>query len=160
VAKDKKGRKHQLWDGVNRRAATAVLVVNDDGDACELLVRILGSAGFRATGAHSQNEAMGQIGELLPRCVVLDMSAGGIGSSLKLLDTIRSHDDNRVSSSRAVLVAASTKNRSFSFQSGADAYLIRPFHADDLVAQVRDVVDRPDDDRARHRRDQLASNHD
>jgi DNA-binding response OmpR family regulator len=155
MAKDK--RRRQIWDGINRRAAPVVLVVNDDADACELLVRVLNGAGFRASGAHSQNEAIGVIGQMLPRCVVLDMSAGGIGSSLKLLDTIRSHHDSRVSSSRAVLVAASTKNRSFSFQSGADAYLIRPFHANDLIHHVRDVVGRPDEERARHRRDQLAT---
>jgi DNA-binding response OmpR family regulator len=154
MAKDKKRK--QSWDGNDRRAAPQVLVVNDDTDACTLLVRILEAAGFRAMGVHGQNEALGSIGALLPRCVVLDMSSGGIGSSLKLLDQIRSHDDQKVSSSRAVLIAASTKNRSFSFQSGADAYLIRPFHADDLVRNVRDVVERPDEERARHRRDQLA----
>jgi DNA-binding response OmpR family regulator len=157
MAKDKKRR--SSWDGKNRRAAPQVLVVNDDTDACHLLVRILQAAGFRATGVHTQMDAMGSIGSLLPRCVVLDMSSGGIGSSLKLLDQIRSHGDSKVSSSRAVLIAASTKNRSFSFQSGADAYLIRPFHADDLVRHVRDVVDRPDEERARHRRDQLAESH-
>ncbi len=153
MARDKKGK--HVWDGKERRSPAQVLVVNDETDACELLVRILSAAGFRAEGAHSANAALGLMLQQMPRCVVLDLSAGGIGTSLKLLDQIRSHEDRRISSARAVLIATSTKNRSFSFQSGADAYLTRPFHADELVRYVTDVVDRPDDERARHRRDEL-----
>ncbi len=88
--------------------------------------------------------------------MVLDLDAGGIGSSLKMLDTVRSHEDRRVSSARVVLCATSPKNRAFSFQSGADGFLVRPFHLDDLVGQIADVLERPNDDRARHRRDELA----
>ena len=47
----------------------------------------------------------------LPRCIVLDLDAGGIGTSLKVLDTIRSHDDLRVSSTRWCSPRASPKNR-------------------------------------------------
>lgn len=153
MARDKKGK--HLRDGQDRRAPAQVLVVNDDADACELLVRILASAGFRTEGVHSADDALGAVLQLMPRCVVLDLNAGGIGSSLKVLDQIRSHEDRRISSARAVLIAATAKNRSFSFQSGADAYLTRPFHADELIEQVTDVVDRPDEERARHRRDEL-----
>ena len=55
-----------------------------------------------------------------------------------------------------VLCAASPKNRSFSFQSGADAFLVRPFHLDELTDQIADVLARAHEDRARHRRDELA----
>ena len=133
-----------------------MLVVNDDRDACELVVRFLGHAGFDTFGAHSDLEAMSQLYSRYPRCVVLDMTTGGVGSSLKILDQIRSADDRRVSTSRVVLCATSPKNRTFSFQSGADAFLVRPFHIEDLIAQVTDVIERPHDERARHRRDELA----
>lgn len=153
MARDKRNK--HVWDRKERRAPAQVLVVNDDTDACELLVRILGAAGFRAEGVPSADAAIASMLRLLPRCVVLDLTAGGIGSSLKVLDQIRSHEDRRISSARAVLIATSAKNRSFSFQSGVDAYLTRPFHADELVRHVTDVVDRPDEERARHRRDEL-----
>ncbi len=87
---------------------------------------------------------------------MLDFDSGGIGTSLKVLDTIRSHDDPRVSTARVVLCAASPKNRTFSFQSGADSFLVRPFHLDELVGQIADVLARAHEDRARHRRDELA----
>jgi CheY-like chemotaxis protein len=118
-------------------------------------VRILGAAGYRATGAHDDMEVVAQMLQHLPRCVVLDMRDGGVGSNLKILDQIRSHDDHRISSARVVLCAPSPKNRGFSFQSGADAFVVRPFHADDLIAHVADVIARPHEERARHRRDEL-----
>ncbi len=149
-------RKEEVWDGVERRAPAVVLVVNDDPDACEMLVRMIEARGFRAIGATSPDDATGGLLPNLPRCIVLDLEAGGIGTNLKVLDLIRSHNDKRVSSARVVLCAATAKNRSFSFQSGADSVVVRPFHIDDLVAQISDVLDRPDDERSRHRRDELA----
>ena len=143
-------------DGKERRAPAVVLVVNDDPDACELLVRMVGTADYRAIGATTDTEARAQIMSELPRCVVLDMTSGGVGSSLKVLDLIRSNEDTRVSSARVVLCASSPKNRSFSFQSGADAFVVRPFHIDDLLREIADVLRRPNEDRARHRRDELA----
>lgn len=148
-------RNHDIWDGQERRQPASILIVNDEPDARELLVRFLGLAGFPTDGAGSDTEAMFRMVQHVPRCVILDMQAGGVGSSLKILDQIRSHHDHRVSSSRVVLCAPSPKNRSFSFQSGADAFLVRPFHIVDLVDQVTDVLERPNQERARHRRDQL-----
>jgi DNA-binding response OmpR family regulator len=144
------------WSGKERRAPAVVLVVNDDPDACELLVRMVGTAGHRGIGATTDTEARSQIASELPRCVVLDMTSGGVGSSLKVLDLIRSNEDTRVSSARVVLCASSPKNRSFSFQSGADAFVVRPFHIDDLLREITDVLRRPNEERARHRRDELA----
>ena len=61
-----------------------------------------------------------------------------------------------MSTARVVLCAASPKNRAFSFQSGADAFLVRPFHIDELTEQIADVLGRAHEERARHRRDELA----
>ena len=149
-------RKDEQWDGTERRTPPTVLIVNDDPAACEMLVRMIGSRGYRAIGAVSADEATWRIVDELPRCVVLDLEAGGIGTSLKLLDLIRSHEDLRVSAARVVLSAASPRNRVFSFQSGADAFLVRPFHLDELTEQIADVLARAHEERARHRRDELA----
>ena len=149
-------RRDEQWDGTERRAAPTVLVVNDDPAACEMLVRMVGSKGYHAIGAASADEATWRVADDLPRCIVLDLDDGGIGTSLKLLDVIRSHHDLRVSTARVVLCAASPRNRSFSFQSGTDAFIVRPFHLDELTEQIADVIDRAHDERARHRRDELA----
>ena len=149
-------RKDDHWDGTERRSVPTVLVVNDDPSACEMLERMIASKGYNAIGATSPDEALWRAVEELPRCIVLDLDGAGIGTSLKLLDVIRSHEDLRVSAARVVLCAANPKNRSFSFQSGADSFLVRPFHIDELIAQITDVLGRAHEDRARHRRDELA----
>ena len=152
------GRKRQeVWDGTTeRRSPETVLVVNDEPDACELLVRMIATSGYRTLGATSESDATALMAYDLPRCVVLDLSAGGVGSSLKVLDHIRSHEDHRINTARVVLCAPTAKNRAFSFQSGADSFLVRPFHLDELTGQIADVLRRPHDERARHRRDELA----
>jgi DNA-binding response OmpR family regulator len=149
-------KKPEVWDGVERRAPACVLIVNDDDGARELLTRIVRNAGYRTSSAATHEEAMAALVDLLPRCIVLDIRSGGIGSNLKLLDIIRSKDDVRMSSARAVIIADSPKNRAFSFQSGTDAFVIRPYRAEELLEQIADVLKRPDVDRARHRRDELA----
>jgi DNA-binding response OmpR family regulator len=149
------GKKTEKWDGAERRAPARVLVVNDDPDAGELLVRILAQAGYRSSAVSADREVMQAVYEQLPRCVVLDMS--GVGSSLKVLDTIRSSDDRRIATTRILLCAPSLQNRSFSFQSGADDFLLRPFHAGELLDMVADVLARPESDRSRHRKAQLTS---
>ena len=149
-------RRDDSWDGIDRRASAVVLVINDRPDACEMLVRMLASRGFRAVGARSDDEAGAHLGSDLPRCVVIDVHEGGIGTALQVLDHIRSHEDLRVSTARVVMCADNARNRSFSFQSGADSFVVRPYHLDELVEHITDVLDRAHEDRARHRRDELA----
>ncbi len=149
-------RKDEDWDGTERRRPPTVVVVNDDEDACELLVRFLGHAGYLAIAAHGVDEATSAVHEHLPRAVVLDMTRGGVGASLRILDLIRSDDDRRVSTARVILCGSSRRNRAFSFQSGADGFVVRPFHLQALVDQLDDALARPHEALARHRRDELA----
>lgn len=132
-----------------------VLVVNDEDGAIELLSRLLGRAGYVVDRATSNDEALAALAERRPDCVVLDLSTGGIGQNLKLLDSIRSHADEKVANSRVVLVAHQSTNKMFSWQAGIDAFLLRPFHADELLSDVAEVLARPQEERARHRRREL-----
>jgi DNA-binding response OmpR family regulator len=131
-----------------------ILVVNDDEAACELLCRLLANAGHRVQRAHNGEQALGQLNVGRVDCVVLDLASGGIGQNLKLLDAIRSAMANSISGVRVVLVAQ-TSNRMFSWQAGIDAFVVRPFHANELLGQIADVLTRPDNERARHRRREL-----
>ena len=133
-----------------------VLVVHDDPDGCELLVRILSVAGHEVTRAHDFGEMSDRLLDAPPpQCVVLDINAGGIGENLKLLDAIRGHRHPGVASARVVLVATSGSSAMFSWQAGIDEFVERPFHADELIAAVGDALARPDADRRQHRRRML-----
>lgn len=132
-----------------------ILVVNDDEASCELVCRLLSNAGHAVQRAHNSEQALGQLAVSKVDCVVLDLATGGIGQNLKLLDTIRSSVTSAIASVRVVLIAQQTSNRMFSWQAGIDAFIVRPFHANDLREQLSEVLSRPDNERARHRRREL-----
>jgi len=128
-----------------------LLVVHDDTEGCELLVRVLSGAGYPVDRAHD-HEQMSDALANSPTCVVLDVSSSGFGGNLKLLDTVRHHAVPRVANCRVVLIGTGTSSAMFSWQAGIDGFLRRPFHADDLIATVAEAITRPDDDRKPHRR--------
>jgi DNA-binding response OmpR family regulator len=132
-----------------------ILVVNDDEAACELLCRLLLNAGHGVQRAHNSEQALGQLAVGRVDCVVLDLQTGGIGQNLKLLDTIRSSMTASVARVRVILIAQQTSNRMFSWQAGIDAFIVRPFHANELSEQLAEVLSRPDAERAKHRRREL-----
>lgn len=132
-----------------------ILVVNDDEGACELLVRVLDRAGHHVQRAHNAEQALGQLSVGRTDCVVLDLATGGIGQNLKLIDAIRSSVTESITDVRVVLVAPQARNSIIWWQTGVDALLVRPFHANELLSQVNEVLSRPDTARERHRREQL-----
>ena len=137
-------------------ASWRVLVVNDEPDACELLVRLLSHAGHDV----ERNRDATELNERLmmgtpPDVIVLDVAAGGIGGNLKLLDTVRGSRVEKVAATPVVLVAAAASSAMFSWQAGIDEFLVRPFHADELVDAVAAAASRPAEERPRHRRVQM-----
>ncbi len=133
-----------------------VLVVNDEPEAAELLLRVLSRSGNEVERAHDFTSMADRLAHP-PKldCVVLDVAASGIGGNLKLLDGVRSFRDPAVAATPVVLVAGTASSAMFSWQAGVDELLVRPFHADDLVRAVQEAVARPADERPKHRRRQL-----
>lgn len=132
-----------------------VLVVHEDTDGCEVLARVLErGTGLMVVRAHDALE-MADALRHQPTCVVLDVTSGGVGGNLKLLDAVRNHADEATAGARVILIAASSSNEMFSWQAGIDAFLKRPFHADELVATVQDAIARPDEERQAHRREMI-----
>jgi DNA-binding response OmpR family regulator len=136
---------------------TRVLIVNDDADACELVARIIESAGWAADRAHSSDEALESLLESKPvaKAVLIDFTSGGTGMGLNLLDTIRRTPG--ISDLVVVLLTRTTSNRVFAWESGADGFLVRPFHGDDLINELTAVFARSPDEREAYRQEQLAS---
>ncbi len=148
-------RKDKAYDGEDRRDSTQILVVNDDADAGKLLQNILESKGYPVASADTHEQALLGATQDFPRAMILDLTHGGIGSNLKLLESIRHHDDERVATTRILLIARQASNRVFSFQSGADAFLVRPFHSGALLEQLGKILAIPFRDLPQYRRQQL-----
>jgi DNA-binding response OmpR family regulator len=135
---------------------TRVLVVNDDPDACELIARIVESAGWTATRVYSQDDAVTSLPAADPpfKAVLVDFAEGGTTASLKLLDTVRrmpGFEDLAV-----LVLTRNDANRLFAWQSGVDGFLVRPFHSDDLINEVYAVLTRTPDEREAFRSAQLS----
>jgi DNA-binding response OmpR family regulator len=143
--------KDEDWDGTERRAPAAVLVVNEDSDAGRLLARHMERSGFRACTTDDHLSTLQQLTEAVPRCVVIDLTDSNVGSFLRTLDVIRGHQDPRIADSRVVVSATDTKHRWLSFRSGADEYLVRPYRAEELTEVVSEALSRPQEERLRRR---------
>lgn len=129
-----------------------IAVLNDDPDACEMLARILELDGHRVERTGNAEAIPGTIRDIGAVLVVLDLVVGGFGANLDALERIRNWPDETVQATKVVLVAASHSQALFSWQSGIDGILVRPFHADDLRAEVRSALKRRERDRIPHRR--------
>jgi DNA-binding response OmpR family regulator len=134
---------------------TRVLVADDHEQGSEITRRVLERAGFSVDRAQDLDDAMARLAISKPpfACVIADFDDSSSGG-LKLLETIRASTDDDVVATTVIMCADVDANRRFSWQSGADGFIVRPFHIDELLAAVRDAILRSSEERARFRREQ------
>ena len=96
-----------------------------------------------------------EFGGANPEAVIADFQSGGTGASLELLDAIRRTRD--FAEIPVLLLTHNETNRLYAWESGADAFLVRPFHADDLINEIYAVLTRSTDEREAWREEQLAA---
>jgi DNA-binding response OmpR family regulator len=133
-----------------------VLIVHDDPDAGRTLGRLFESRNFAVTRADTLDAALDAVvSDPGVDLVLIDLRIGGTSQALKLLDEIRAQPEPHIAHTRVVLTTDIDENRMFSWQSGIDGFLIRPFHADDLLAVVVDTLGRDEAARASHRQAQM-----
>ena len=132
-----------------------VLVLNDDPDAGELIARLVETTGVDAERCTDPGQVLGLLkdgGDWVG--AVLDLQ-GGTAASLPVLTDIRQQQDPI--GSIAVLVLTSTADSEvFAWQSGADGFLQRPFHADDLTTMLSAALGRSAAERDAYRRDRVS----
>jgi DNA-binding response OmpR family regulator len=135
-------------------APRAVLVLNEDADACELVARLAELAGFPAVRAFDPASVLDQVREGGIAGVVIDSLRIGAESAFEVLGAIRGAEA-AVKDTVVIILASSDTNRLYAYQSGVDGYIVRPFHADDLVDMVRNTLGRSPEDRLQFRNVQL-----
>jgi two-component system OmpR family response regulator len=136
-----------------RRAGPArVLVVDDDPDACELIARVVESHGMEAVRAHGHEQAMTELLGAINAfgAMVIDFAHGGPSACVALLEDVRSSD--AVHDLPVVIITRVAQNRVFAWQAGVDAYLVRPLHGAELLAELDAVLTRSPGERDAHRR--------
>ncbi|HKS26631.1 MAG TPA: response regulator transcription factor [Pyrinomonadaceae bacterium] len=118
-----------------------LLVVDDEVNLLRAVAVCLRSEGYQVTTARGGAEALVRIAETLPDLIVSDIRMPGM-DGYQLARQIRA-------SSRTALVPIvfltakdETGDRIEGFRAGVDAYLVKPFEPDELVAVIQSILSR------------------
>src|SRR5437667_5496192 len=121
-----------------------ILVVDDDPRITDLLRRILAYEGYSVASAASGSEALNRSLERPPDLVVLDIMLPGL-DGLEVAQRLRSAGDNV-----PILVLTArdaVADRVKGLEMGADDYLVKPFAPEELIARVKALLRRSQEER-------------
>ncbi|MGB9679032.1 MAG: response regulator [Thermoanaerobacteraceae bacterium] len=115
-----------------------IYVVDDDKNICEIISLYLEKEGYEVEKFYNGQDALKAIQQNLPRLMVLDLMLPGI-DGIALLREIRSFSDFPV----IVLTAkGDTYDKVLGLEIGADDYIVKPFDGKELVARIKAVLRR------------------
>jgi two-component system response regulator CpxR len=118
---------------------SALLLIDDDIELCELLVSWLTQEGFQVSACHDGGSARRTLASMTPDAVVLDVMLPD-GSGLELLKQLR-HDHPELP---VLMLSARGEplDRILGLELGADDYLAKPCDPRELTARLRAVLRR------------------
>jgi two-component system, cell cycle response regulator DivK len=122
-------------------ARPLVLVVDDYQDAREMYAEYLSFSGFRVAEASTGVEALEKAFELQPDVILMDLSLPGMdgwAATRRLKMDERTRNIPVVALTGHALAGASEGAR----QAGCDAFVTKPCLPDELVVQVRRMLER------------------
>lgn len=117
-------------------ATAPVLVVDDDQAIRTLFVSVLRAAGVRAIAVATGDEALAVLDQRKIAALLLDSNLPDV-SGARLLQTLRDREDSRTLPVIMVTDESDIDHRVTALESGADDYLTKPIHVQELVARVR-----------------------
>jgi hyperosmotically inducible periplasmic protein len=108
-----------------------ILVVEDNQNLLELIVKYLELCGWRALAANNQEDFSLQLERQRPHLILLDVTIPGIGAS-SLLNELKS--GSRFTDIPVIAMAAmgSIREKNLWIAAGCDRVLSKPFHLDEL----------------------------
>ena len=121
-----------------------MLVVDDDPRITDLVRRILAYEGYSVAIATSGNEALTRTLEHPPDLIVLDLMLPGL-DGLEVARRLRAAGDNVP----ILMLTArdAVADRVEGFEMGADDYLVKPFAPEELLARVKALLRRNQEER-------------
>ena len=117
-----------------------VLVADDETRITKLVELALGDEGFRVVTAAGGREALEKAEEYRPDVILLDIMMPDL-DGIEVMRELRERRPVPV-----ILLSAkdSTSDKALGLDLGADDYLAKPFHPDELAARIRAVLRRTD----------------
>ncbi|MDH3380336.1 MAG: response regulator, partial [Gammaproteobacteria bacterium] len=117
-----------------------VMVVDDSLTVRKVTSRNLTRHGMRVAMAKDGVDALDQIKSQLPDIMLIDVEMPRM-DGYELTDRIRTHPATKAIPIIMVTSRAGEKHRHRALELGADAYITKPYHEDDLVVEVRRLLD-------------------
>jgi DNA-binding response OmpR family regulator len=115
-----------------------IIVVDDDQIFCGLLKTVLEFEDYQVIVEPNPDAVAAKVREVQPLLVLMDVHSEG-GDTLGILREMKTDESLKT----VPIVMTSGMDRSAEcLDAGADAFLLKPFRPDELVALVADVVGR------------------
>ena len=118
-----------------------LLVVDDEPKLLLAVAAVLRAEGFDVTAARNGREALMQIAKSVPDLVVSDILMPQM-DGFALARHLRSADHTKLVPIVFLTAKGDTRDRVEGFRTGIDAYVSKPFEPDELVAVIRNILDR------------------
>jgi len=120
--------------------AASILIVDDEEDIRAVLSARLEAAGFHVGTVGNGMEALNRIRSETPNLIILDVMLPGVDGFGVCAMVKRDQRFNRIP---IIILTARTQaqDRHTSFALGADAYMTKPFRADELLGKIRELLD-------------------
>ncbi len=123
------------------QAATAkTILICEDDENLRQLIRVVIGAGYRIVEAEDGYEALALAREHRPDLIILDLMLPRL-SGIDVLRAVR--EDLSADGTHILVMRAWPKADEAAVNAGADAFLPKPFDADELSAVVAEVLGAP-----------------
>lgn len=118
-----------------------ILVVDDESNIVQMLETRLKAKGFEVISAATGEEALSRVKKDHPDLVILDVMMPP-PNGFQVCRTLK--DDSDLKKIPIILLTAkSTESDKFwGLEAGADAYVTKPYNADDLLTKVRTLLEK------------------
>lgn len=136
------------WCGMTDVIRRRILIVEDHVPLLRLLAKCLQQAGYDVMTARHTQEALGHLAEVVPDVIVSDIMMPG-QDGYALAEQVRSNPRTDLIPIVFLTAKDSRSDRIKSLRAGVDAYLIKPFEPEELVASIENILARV---RLTHRR--------
>ncbi len=117
-----------------------VLIVDDDADIRQIIGASVSAMGYLVSQAINGDEALNKYHEFEPDVIVLDITMPGIHDGLKVCEIIKSEEKGRLIPIIMLTARDRLDDKVSGLSCGADDYLTKPFHYQELQARVNALM--------------------
>ncbi|MBF0491265.1 MAG: response regulator [Deltaproteobacteria bacterium] len=124
---------------MEKNAKHSVLVVDDDPQIFKIVSRILNPNRYEVEKAQDGEEALKKISKYKPVLLLLDLMMPGM-SGIEVCQKIKGSPGSKEIMILVLTAKDGQIDRRRCFESGADDFLVKPFHIDSLARKIEYMI--------------------